>query len=131
MGAVPSERKCAHGRYWLQQAYSVRPIPAGRNMFQEQDMASKTTIWDPAEHLGDKKAIAAYLNAAFEDGDPAVIAAALGDVARAQGMTRIARDAGLTRASLYKALNSEGRPEFDTVLRVLGALGVKLIAKAA
>jgi probable addiction module antidote protein len=94
-------------------------------------MATKTTIWDPAEHLGDKKAIAVYLNAAFEDGDPAVIASALGDVARAQGMTRIARDAGLTRASLYKALNSEGRPEFDTVLRVLGALGVKLTAKAA
>lgn len=94
-------------------------------------MATRTIRWDPAEHLTDKKAIAAYINAALEDGDPVVVAAALGDVARAQGMTRVARDAGLTRASLYKALNGDAKPEFATILRVLGALGVKLEAKAA
>lgn len=94
-------------------------------------MATKTIRWDPAEHLTGKKAITAYINAALEDGDPTVIAAALGDVARAKGMTRIARDAGLTRASLYKALGGEAKAEFGTILRVLGAIGVKLEAKAA
>lgn len=92
---------------------------------------TKTTRWDPAEHLTDTKAITAYINAALEDGDPAVIAAALGDVARAQGMTKIARDAGLTRASLYKALGGDAKAEFGTILRVLDAIGVKLQAKAA
>ena len=91
----------------------------------------KTTRWDPAERLTDKKAIAAYINAAIEDGDPAVIAAALGDVARAKGMAKIAREAGLTRTSLYKALGGDAKAEFGTILRVLGALGVKLEAKAA
>lgn len=94
-------------------------------------MATRTTRWDPAEHLTDKKAIAAYINAALEDDDPAVIAAALGDVARAKGMTRIARDAGLTRTSLYKALGGDAKAEFGTIIRVLGAIGVKLQAKAA
>lgn len=94
-------------------------------------MATKTFRWDPTEHLTDKKAITAYINAALEDGDPAVIAAALGDVARAKGMTRIARDAGLTRASLYKALGGDTKAEFGTILRVLGAIGVKLETKAA
>ncbi len=93
-------------------------------------MATKTLPWDPAERLTDKKAIASFLNAALEDGDPAVIAAALGTVARAQGMTRIAKDAGLTRASLYKALGGDAKAEFGTILRVLGAVGVKLQAKA-
>ncbi|MCW5733085.1 MAG: putative addiction module antidote protein [Enhydrobacter sp.] len=91
-------------------------------------MATKTTRCDPAEHLTDKKSIAAYINAALEDGDPAVIAAAVGDVARAKGMTRIARDAGLTRASLYKALGGEAKAEFGTILRVMDAIGVKLHA---
>jgi probable addiction module antidote protein len=92
---------------------------------------TKTIPWDPAERLTDKKAITSFLNAALEDGDPAVIASALGAVARAQGMTRIARDAGLTRASLYKALGGDAKAEFGTILRVLGAIGVKLQAKAA
>ena len=94
-------------------------------------MATKTTRWDPAERLTTKKAVVSHINAAFEDGDPAVIAAALGAVARAQGMTKVARDAGLTRQSLYKALGGEVKPEFSTILRVLGAVGVKLQAKAA
>ena len=94
-------------------------------------MATKTIPWDPAEHLGDKKAIAAYINAALEDGEPAVITAALGDVARAQGMYEIARTSGLTRASLYKALNGTTKPEFGTIVKMLAAVGVKLTVKAA
>jgi probable addiction module antidote protein len=94
-------------------------------------MKTRTIPWDPAEHLASKKAVAAYINAALEDGDPAVIAAALGDVARAKGMTKIAHDAGLTRASLYKALGGDAKAEFGTILRVLDAIGVKLMAKAA
>ena len=96
-------------------------------------MATKTKIipWDPAERLTDRKAIASFLNAAIEDGDPAVIAAALGDVARAKGMTQIARDAGLSRASLYKALGGDAKAELGTILRVLDAIGVKLRARAA
>ncbi|WP_428659141.1 addiction module antidote protein [Reyranella sp.] len=92
---------------------------------------TKTIPWDPTERLTTKKAMVSFINAALEDGDPALIAAALGDVARAQGMTRIARDAGLTRASLYKALGGDAKAEFATILRVLGAIGIKLQAKAA
>jgi probable addiction module antidote protein len=89
-------------------------------------MAIKTTKWDAADHLDSPEAIAAYLEAVFEDGDPALITAALGDVARAKGMTEVAKQAGLTRASLYKALSADGRPEFTTVMKVLHALGFKL-----
>jgi len=72
--------------------------------------------------------MAAYLEAALEEGDPALITAAMGDVARAKGITQIARETGLGRESLYKALSSEGNPEFATVLKVLRALGLKLHA---
>ena len=73
-----------------------------------------------------KEDIALYLEAAFEDGDPALIAAALGDAARAKGMTKVADEAGLGRESLYKALSPEGNPEFATVLKVMRALGLRL-----
>jgi probable addiction module antidote protein len=73
----------------------------------------------------------AYIEAALEDGDAAVIAAALGDVARARGMSEVARKAGLGRESLYKALSPGGNPEFSTVLRVLKALGLRLRAARA
>ena len=112
----------------------AKDIEAAKRMaktIQENDMAIKTTRWDAAEHLTDKKAIAACINAALEDGDPAVIAAALGDVAHAKGMTQIARDAGLSRASLYKALGGDAMAELGTILRVLDAIGVKLLASAA
>ena len=85
-----------------------------------------TRPWDAADHLESDEDIVAYLEAAFEDGDPALIATALGDVARAKGMTKIAADAGLGRESLYKALSPNGNPEFATVLKVLGALGLGL-----
>jgi probable addiction module antidote protein len=92
---------------------------------------TKTRPWDPAEHLADAEDMAAYLEAALEDGDPRIVAAALGDIARAKGMTQVARDTGLGRESLYKALAPGAKPRYDTVLKVLQSLGVKLVLKAA
>jgi len=89
----------------------------------------KTTRWDPARHLATSADIAAYLDAAIEDGDPALIGAALGDVARAKGMAQLAERVGMSRTSLYKALSANGRPEFATVLKVLNALGLQLRAE--
>ena len=86
----------------------------------------KTMLWDPAAYLTSDKDIALYLEAVFEDGDPNSATAALGDVARAKGMSQIAWTAGLGRESLYKALSTEGNPEFATVLKVMRALGLKL-----
>lgn len=89
---------------------------------------TKTRPWDPAEHLADAEDMAAYLEAALEDGDPRVVAAALGDIARAKGMTQVARDTGLGRESLYKALSPDGNPELATLLKVIAALGLQLRA---
>jgi len=89
---------------------------------------TKTRLWDPAEHLETEEDMAAYLEAALEEGDPALVAAALGDIARAKGMSQIARETGLGRESLYKALSAEGNPEFATVLKVLRSLGLRLHA---
>ncbi len=86
----------------------------------------KTTRWDSAEHLRNDEEIAAYMEAALEQGDPALIAHALGTVARARGMTQIARDTGMAREALYRALSPEGNPSFGTVLRVMDALGITL-----
>lgn len=91
----------------------------------------QTRPWDPAEHLGTEEDMAAYLEAALEEGDPALIAAALGDIARAKGMTQVARETGLGRESLYKALSPEGNPELATVLKVVRALGLRLHAATA
>ena len=82
--------------------------------------------WDAADYLKTASDMAAYLEAALEDGDPTVVSAALGDIARAKGMTQVARAAGLGRESLYKALSPGGNPEFATVLRVIQALGLRL-----
>jgi probable addiction module antidote protein len=86
----------------------------------------KTVPWDATAHLKTDADIANYLEAVFEDGDPTLVAAALGDVARAKGMTKIARAAGLGRESLYRALSRGGNPELATVLKVMRALGLKL-----
>jgi probable addiction module antidote protein len=83
------------------------------------------------DHLKTEQDMAAYLEAALEDGDPALVAAALGDIARAKGMTQVAREAGLGRESLYKALSPDGNPELATVLRVVRALGLRLHASPA
>jgi probable addiction module antidote protein len=92
-----------------------------------------TTRYDVAEHLRTPREVAAYLEACFEEanGDAAFIAKALGDIARAKGMAKVARDAGLSRESLYKALSGDRSPGFDTILKVVEALGLKLHAKAA
>ena len=87
---------------------------------------TKTVPWDSAAHLKTDEDIADYLEAVFEDGDPALIAHALGVVARAKGMSQIAQAAGLGRESLYKALSPNGNPEFATVLKVMRALGLRL-----
>lgn len=93
-------------------------------------MAVETTPYDSAALLATREDVAAYLEAIFEDGDPALITHALGVVARAEGMTEVARQIGMSRASLYKALSAEGRPEFETVLKVVRALGLKLTVAA-
>jgi probable addiction module antidote protein len=90
-----------------------------------------TTPWDPADHLRTDEDMAAYLEAALEEGDPNLVTAALGDIARAKGMTQVAREAGLGRESLYKALSPSGNPEFATILKVVAALGLQLHAAPA
>lgn len=93
----------------------------------------KTTKWDVAEHLRTPEEMAAYMEASIKEsqGDAAFIAKALGDIARAKGMSQVARDAGLSRESLYKALSGERAPGFDTILRVVDALGLRLQATPA
>jgi probable addiction module antidote protein len=91
-----------------------------------------TTKYDVSEHLRTPEEMAAYLEVSIEEsnGDAAFIAKALGDIARAKGMTQVARDAGLSRESLYKALSGDRSPAFDTILKVINALGLKLHAEA-
>lgn len=96
-------------------------------------MPLETTRWDPVDDLKSPEDERLYLEAAFEDGDPTIIAAALGDVARARGMAKIAEEAGLTRDALYKSLKSGGNPTLATLIKVADALGYRLAihAKAA
>lgn len=93
---------------------------------------TSTSRYDVAEHLRTPQEMAAYLEATFEEaqGDAAMIAKALGDIARAKGMSQVARDSGLSRESLYKALSGERSPSFDTILKVMDALGLELHAHA-
>ena len=91
----------------------------------------QTQPWDAADYLETEEDVVLYLEAAFEDGDPGLIAAALGDIARAKGMTTVAAEAGLGRESLYKALSPDGNPEFATVLKVMRALGLRLHASTS
>jgi probable addiction module antidote protein len=88
--------------------------------------AKKAAAYDAAEFLDTDEDIVAYLNAALEDGDPSLVSAALGDVARARGMTQLANETGITRDGLYKALSPSGNPSFATVQKVVRALGYKL-----
>lgn len=91
----------------------------------------KAKKWDAAGYLTTEEDITAYLNAALEDGDTSVMAAALGDIGRARGMTQLAKETGVTRDGLYKALSPTGNPSFDTVQKVVKALGFKLAVTAA
>ena len=86
--------------------------------------------FDAVDYLKTEKDIAAYLSAVLEDGDPALFVAAIGDIARAKGMTEIAKKSGVTRESLYRALKIEARPRYETVARVIQALGMKLSVHA-
>lgn len=93
-------------------------------------MAINISSWDASEYLESEDDIAAYLNAALEDGNPAILQAALGDVAKARGMSAIARQAGLGRESLYKSLSLEGNPSWATITKVLDVLGLQLEIKS-
>lgn len=101
--------------------------PATRRRFAHKRLVT----FDPAVYLRSVEDFAAYLDAALEDGDPRVVAAALGDIARAKGMGRVARKAGLTRQSLNKALSPDGNPEFATVLKVVRGLKLRLHVRPA
>lgn len=92
---------------------------------------TQTKMWDITEHLKSEEDMVAYLDAALEEGDASLIAAALGDIARAKGMSQIAKVTGLGRESLYKTLSPTGNPEFATVLKVMGALGLQFHAGSA
>jgi len=85
--------------------------------------------FDAARYLDSEEAIAAYLTDILEANDPALLAAALGDIARAHGMSEIAKASGISREALYKALRPDAQPRFDTISRVCAALGVKLVAQ--
>lgn len=85
--------------------------------------------FDFSEHLESEQAVAEYLTVILEENDPALLAAALGDIARARGMSEIAKVSGITREALYKALRPDARPRFETINRVCAALGVKLVAQ--
>jgi len=93
-------------------------------------MATKTIPWDSAAHLETKADMAGYLEACLEEGDAALVAHALGVIARARGMTQLARETELGRESLYKALSVDGNPSFATVLKITRALGLKLSVSA-
>lgn len=92
----------------------------------EEPMALKTSLYDSAEYLDTDEAIEEYIAAAFEAEDPALIAYALGVVARAQNMSKLARETGMSRSALYRALSGEGSPEFATIAKVMKALGLKM-----
>jgi probable addiction module antidote protein len=92
---------------------------------------TKTIPWDAAEYLNTEQEMAAYLEAALEEGEPSLVAAALGDIARARGMTQLAKETGMGRESLYKALSPNGNPEFSTIMKVVQALGLRLHATSA
>ena len=89
-------------------------------------MAVDVSTWDASEYLESEEDIAAYLNAVIEEGDPALLQAAIGDIAKARGMARIAKEAGVSRESLYKSLSLSGNPSFRTIAKVSGALGLQL-----
>jgi probable addiction module antidote protein len=95
----------------------------------EKIKISELPEFDAAEYLDNEEAIAEYLTAMIETGDPALLAAALGDIARARGVSEIADASGLTREALYKALRTDAQPRFDTIARVCAALGVRLVAQ--
>jgi probable addiction module antidote protein len=151
VGEGVSEMRVQYGPdytiYFVKQGEAVAILLAGSDKISQQkgikyskDLAPNlqetpmtktiTAIWDPAARLNTTDDATAYLEAAFEDGDPQVIAAVIEDLARAKGMSQIAREAGLGRESLYKALCYSGNPELATVLKVIAAMGLELHIRA-
>jgi probable addiction module antidote protein len=113
----------------------VKPVREGVTELRSQGlegntMTEKFTRWDPADHLAREEDMALYLDACLDEdpGDGSVVRAALMDIARARGMSQLARDSGITREGLYKALSASGNPEFSTVLKVIKALKIRLHA---
>ena len=100
-----------------------------RDATAQKAFSMKTAPFDPAQYLDDDAAVAAYLSDMMESDDPGLLAAALGDIARARGMTQIAHDSGIGREALYKALRPNSQPGFETISRVCKALGVRLVAQ--
>ncbi|ARQ02595.1 addiction module antidote protein [Pseudorhodoplanes sinuspersici] len=94
-------------------------------------MALKTYPWDPVDELTSEKEIQAYLAAALEDGDPALVVAVIGDIARARGMGKVAKDVGVSREALYKSLSPSGNPGFITMMKVAEAVGLKFTVQPA
>ena len=94
---------------------------------EEWAVSINASRWDVSEYLGTSEDVVDYLNAALEENDPALLQAALGDVAKARGMTQIAHDVGVGRESLYKSLRSDGSPSFKTITKVAQALGVRIV----
>ena len=90
---------------------------------------SELQEFDAAEYLSTEEKVAAYLTTVLEENDPALLAAAIGDIARARGMTQVAKDSGIAREALYKALRPGSKPRFETISRVCAALGVRLVAQ--
>jgi probable addiction module antidote protein len=107
------------------------PLAARDNNIEKFDMdaINALPVFDVAEHLDSEEVIAAYLNEFLQDGTPAEIADALGTVARARGMTEVARESGMARESLYKALRPESSPRLETVMKVMKAFGVRLVVQ--
>jgi probable addiction module antidote protein len=89
----------------------------------------KTTVWDMAEHINTKEDVTAYLEAALEDNDTALLLAVIGDIARSKGMAQIAKELNLARESLYRSLSQDGNPSFSTIVKVLDNLGFQLSVK--
>lgn len=96
---------------------------------KEKVMSTKFSTFDAAEYLDSEEVIAAYLNQVMAEDDQDLLLSALDDIARARGMSKVAEDAGLTRPSLYKALKPGAKPGFSTVSKIMGALGVRMVAK--
>ena len=104
---------------------SFLEIESMKRMINANDLPN----FDVSDYLEDADAIAEYLTVVLEDGDPALLIAAIGDIARAKGMSEVSRESGLAREALYKALRAGSQPRFDTVMRVLKTLGVRLVAQ--
>lgn len=93
------------------------------------ELPAELSVFDPAEYLDSEEMIAAYLNEMLEEGNPALIAQALGDVARARGMTDIAKETGMAREALYKALRPDSSPRLETIMKVMKAVGLRLVVE--